>query len=144
MPHFPLRAIIIFLQNYKFYKRVTCAPYHGQHFGVRLFISVSSSDVKQHFIVVLICFPLIINKVEHLFMLTICVSSSVKNLFITCLFFFWLVIFPYSFMGHSLCIKDAINNCISYLLLVTQLVTLAVSQDVVVRMLVKITIISRL
>lgn len=61
---------------------------------------VHSMDVKQHFTVVLSCFSLIINEVEHLFTCTIFVSSSLKSLFIAFAhFFLWLVVLPQSLMS---------------------------------------------
>lgn len=79
-------------------------------------------DIKQHFSVVLICFPLIIDEVECLFMYTSRVFCEKPVYNICPLFFLWLVAFPYSCMVFYV-LRALIVLVISCW--VTQLVTLA-------------------
>lgn len=102
---------------------------------------VHSMDVKQHFTVVLSCCSLIINEVEHLFTCTIFVSSSLQSLFIAFAhFFLWWVVLPYSFMS----VLYVLWMLIAFLVSCNVTQPVRVSQEVVVKMLAKIAIISRL
>lgn len=92
MPHFPFKVIVTFFHTYKSNKGYL-GSISWPTFKMRSFRFCQFSGYKIAFHRGLICSSLIIDEIEHLFMYTICDSSSVKSLYLLPMFSLWLV-FP--------------------------------------------------